>query len=201
MKLIGLTGGIGSGKSTVAGLFRTLGIPVYESDARAKFLMNEDLNVREQIIQLLGTEAYTIDQQLNRSWVASKVFMDPSLLKQLNAIVHPAVYKDLKRWANEEPQYASPYLLQESAILFEEELISRLQAIILVVAPEETRITRVMKRDGSSDEQIRNRMKFQWPDEKKIPLSDFIIYNDYERPLISQVMDIDLMIRNIRPTA
>lgn len=201
MKLIGLTGGIGSGKSTVAGLFRTLGIPVYESDVRAKTLMNGDNELREQILHLFGNEAYTNDQHLNRSFLASKAFSDPELLKQLNAIVHPAVYKDLQHWAKEEAQLSAPYLLQESAILFEENLISRLQAIVLVVASEETRIHRVMKRDELTEEQIRDRMKFQWPDEKKIPLSDFIIYNDGERPLIAQVMDIDLMIRNTRPTA
>lgn len=201
MKLIGLTGGIGSGKSTVAGLFRTLGIPVYESDAQAKLLMNTDKIVREQITYLFGIDAYSNEQELNRSWVASKVFTDQALLKQLNAIVHPAVYEDLKRWAQEEPQLSAPYLLQESAILFEEDLLSRLQAIILVVASEETRINRVMSRDGFTEDQIRNRMKFQWTDEKKIPFSDFIIYNEGERSLISQVLDIDQMIRNISPTA
>ena len=201
MKLIGLTGGIGSGKSTVAGLFRTLDIPVYESDVRAKLLMNENKEVKEQILKLFGPGAYSNDQELIRSWLASKVFSDPSLLKQLNAIVHPGVYNDLKQWANEELQRAAPYLLQESAILFEEDLLSKLQAIILVVAPEATRISRVMKRDNSTEEQIRDRMKFQWPDEKKIPISDFIIYNDGERSLISQVMDIDQMIRNLRSTA
>lgn len=201
MRLIGLTGGIGSGKSTVAGLFRTLGIPVYESDIRAKYLMHHDNEVKEQIIRLFGNEAYTYDQELNRSWVASRVFTDPSVLKQLNAIVHPAVFEDLKIWSSEEPQQAAPYLLQESAILFEENLISRLQAVILVVASEDTRIKRVMKRDDLAEEQIRDRMKFQWPDEKKIPLSDFIIYNDSERSLIAQVMDIDQMIKNMRPTA
>ena len=201
MKLIGLTGGIGSGKSTVAGLFRTLDIPVYESDVRAKLLMNENKEVKEQILKLFGPGAYSNDQELIRSWLASKVFSDPSLLKQLNAIVHPGVYNDLKQWANEELQLTAPYLLQESAILFEEDLLSKLQAIILVVAPEATRISRVMKRDNSTEEQIRDRMKFQWPDEKKIPISDFIIYNDGERSLISQVMDIDQMIRNLRSTA
>ena len=198
MRLIGLTGGIGSGKSTVAGLFRTLGIPVYESDTRAKYLMHHDNKVKAQIIHLFGNEAYTSDQELNRSWVSSRVFKDPSLLKQLNSIVHPAVFEDLKIWASEEPQQAAPYLLQESAILFEENLITRLQAIILVVASEDMRINRVKKRDELTEEQIRDRMKFQWPDEKKIPLSDFIIYNDSERSLIAQVMDIDQMIRNMK---
>jgi dephospho-CoA kinase len=201
MKLIGLTGGIGSGKSTVAGIFKTLGIPVYESDVRAKYLMNEDKEVREQIKRLLGNEAYIRDKELNRSWVASKVFSETLLLQKLNAIVHPAVYEDLKQWSKLEPQLSAPYLLQESAILFEENLLSRLLAIILVVASEETRIARALNRDTSTVEQVRDRMKFQWPDEKKIPLSDFIIFNDGERALITQVMDIDQMIRKIRPTA
>lgn len=163
--------------------------------------MNESNELRDQVIGLFGHEAYSSDQELNRSWVASKVFSNPPLLEQLNAIVHPAVYEDLKRWVKEDPQHQAPYLLQESAILFEEDLLSRLQAIILVVAPENIRIARVMKRDNTIEEQIRDRMKYQWPDEKKIPLSDFIIYNDGERSLISQVMDVDQMIRNIRPTA
>src|SRR6187399_929837 len=135
MKLIGLTGGIGSGKSTVAGLFRTLGIPVYESDERAKQLMNENASVRNQIIQLFGADAYAAETGLNRPLLASKVFIDPSLLKQLNAIVHPAVHEDLKTWAKENTQMSAPYLLQESAILFEEDLTKRLDSTILVVAP------------------------------------------------------------------
>ena len=131
---------------------------------------------------------------LNRLFLASKVFTNPPLLKQLNAVVHPAVYEDLKSWAEESPQYAAPYLLQESAILFEEDLTSRLFAVILVVAPEEMRISRVIRRDSATREQILDRMKMQWPDEKKIPLSDFVIYNDGERSLINQVMDINQMI-------
>ena len=200
MKLIGLTGGIGSGKSTVAGLFRTLGIPVYESDERAKQLMNENASVRNQIIQLFGADAYAAETGLNRPLLASKVFIDPSLLKQLNAIVHPAVHEDLKTWAKEDAQMSAPYLLQESAILFEEDLTKRLDSTILVVAPEEIRIDRVMKRDNHSREQILDRIKMQWPDERKIPLADFVIYNDGERALILQVRDIDVMIRQSSST-
>jgi dephospho-CoA kinase len=191
MKLIGLTGGIGSGKSTVAGIFRTLGIPVYESDQRAKILMNENTILREQISALLGPEAYFNNQELNRTWIASQVFKEPSLLRQLNAIVHPAVYEDLITWASEADQHHAPYLIQESAILLEEDLTARLKALILVVAPEEIRIDRVIKRDGITREQVITRMNNQWPDEKKIPLSDFIIYNDSQRSLIAQIRDIN----------
>src|SRR5688572_19448536 len=111
MILIGLTGGIGSGKSTVAGMFRTLGIPVYESDSRAKFLMERDTEVKAMIKQLLGDEAYLADQSLNRSWIASKVFNDQQKLDLLNSIVHPAVFDDLKEWANAPEQSAAPYLI------------------------------------------------------------------------------------------
>lgn len=197
MKLIGLTGGIGSGKSTVAGIFQTLGIPVYDSDFRAKLLMQSDEMLRTKIAALLGPEAYNDHHELNRTWIAHQVFNSPTLLQHLNAIVHPAVHEDLKKWTAEAPQLSAPYLIQESAILFEEALTARLQAVILIVSPENLRMARVVKRDNIPEEQIRQRMKNQWPDKEKIPLSDFIIYNDEDRSLIRQVMDIDQMIRMI----
>ena len=194
MNLIGLTGGIGSGKSTVAEVFMTLGIPVYESDARAKLIMADNSGIRQQIIDLLGLEAYQHDE-LNRSWIASQVFSDRDKLEKLNAIVHPAVYEDLKVWASEESQSGAPYVIQESAILFEENLTSRLKAIILVVADVETRIDRVMDRDQITREKVEERMMHQWTDEIKIPLSDYIIFNDKDRSVINQAIDIDKMIR------
>lgn len=197
MKLIGLTGGIGSGKSTVAGLFRTLGIPVYESDSRAKFLMNNDPGLRQQIVALLGSESYTSQHEINRAWIASKVFNNPPLLSQLNGIVHPAVFQDLVDWIALDTQQQAPYLIQESALLFEEDLAKRFRAIILVVAPAEARIDRVMKRDGITRDAVLRRIENQWPDDRKIPLSDFIIYNDGEHALIEQVMDIDKMILHL----
>lgn len=194
MKIIGLTGGIGSGKSTVADIFRTLGIPVYESDTMAKLLMNNNEDLKEKIKQLLGPQAYSNDE-INRSWIAEKVFVDKHLLQQLNAIVHPAVKHDAITWANDPSNGKAPYVIKESAILFEENLTEELEAIILVVAPAETRIQRVMERDHITRQQIEERMQHQWTDEKKIPLSDFVIFNDGERSLIDQVIDIDQMIR------
>ncbi len=195
MNLIGLTGGIGSGKSTVASIFRTLGIPVYESDPRAKYLMNSNSVIRKKITDLFGAEAYSSPQELNRSFIASLVFKDKALLDKLNAIVHPAVYQDLVDWASRPEQISAPYLIQESAILFEEELTDRLQGIILVVASEELRISRTINRDKVTREEVLQRMMHQWNDEKKIPLSDYVIYNDEEKSLIGQVTDIDQMIR------
>ena len=201
MNLFGLTGGIGSGKSTVAGIFTTLGIPVYESDIRAKHLMNTNDDLRKKIVNLFGPEAYSSNLELNRSWIADRVFSDRVLLKQLNAIVHPAVHDDLWEWSAQPEQRSSPYLIQESAILFEEDLTGRLNGIILVVASEEIRISRVMERDTVTRDDVLNRMKHQWPDERKIPLSDYIIYNDKDRSLINQAKEIDLMIRNSIPLA
>jgi len=196
MNLIGLTGGIGSGKSTVAGIFKTLGVPIYDSDLRAKYLMNSKEGLREKIIDLFGPDAYSANRQLNRSWMASRVFTDRDQLNKLNAIVHPAVYEDLLEWASQPEQLLTPYLIQESAILFEEDLTGRLKGIILVVASEETRLSRVMNRDNITRNEVIKRINHQWPDNKKIPLSDYVIYNDGDRPLIGQVTDIDKMIRS-----
>ena len=196
MKLIGLTGGIGSGKTIVADIFRTLGIPVYVSDERAKILMHADETVKNQIITLFGPKAYHEDGQLNTTWIASQVFNDREVLHQLNDIVHPAVFLDLQQWASQASQVAAPYLIQESAILFEADLTKRFDAIVLVVAPEAIRIQRVMQRDGASKEAAMARMNNQWPDAEKIVRADFVIYNDGLRALIPQVTDIDQMIRS-----
>ncbi|MGB4847443.1 MAG: dephospho-CoA kinase [Saprospiraceae bacterium] len=196
MKLIGLTGGIGSGKTTVASIFTTLGIPVYNSDARAKLLMNANEELRKKIIDLFGQEAYSDNLELNTSWMASRVFNDREQLLKLNSIVHPAVFKDLVEWSSQPEQLTAPYLIQESAILFEENLTDRFDGIILIVASEEIRVSRVMQRDNVTRENILQRISNQWPDEKKIPLSDFVIFNDGVRLLIEQVRDIDQMIRN-----
>ncbi|HZV43549.1 MAG TPA: dephospho-CoA kinase [Saprospiraceae bacterium] len=194
MKIIGLTGGIGSGKSTVADLFRTLSIPVYESDARAKNLMNTNAELRNKIEKLLGPQSY-INGEINRPWIAEKVFGNKDLLQQLNSIVHPAVRTDAVTWANAPEQANHAYVIKESAILFEENSAEQLDGIILVVAPIAIRIERVMKRDGISKDQVDERIQHQWTDEMKIPLSDYVVYNDGERSIIEQVIDIDRMIR------
>jgi len=194
MKIIGLTGGIGSGKSTVADLFRTLSIPVYESDARAKNLMNTNAELRNKIEKLLGPQSY-INGEINRPWIAEQVFGNKELLHQLNSIVHPAVQADAITWANSPELVNSPYVIKESAILFEENLAEQLDGIILVVAPVTIRIERVMARDGMTKDQVEERIQHQWTDEMKIPLSDYVVYNDGERSIIEQVIEIDRMIR------
>jgi dephospho-CoA kinase len=194
MKRIGLTGGIGSGKSTVAQLFRSMGIPVYDSDARAKAIMHTDPGVKASILALFGDKAYS-NEELNRTWIAAQVFGHAERLQQLNAIVHPAVREDILQWAATPAIMSAPYVIHESAILLEEQLTHDLAAIILIVGPESTRIQRVMERDQVSADQVRDRIRHQWPDERKIPLSDFVIFNDGHRSLVHQVRDIDRLIR------
>jgi dephospho-CoA kinase len=173
MLIVGLTGGIGSGKTTVGKLFTELGVPVYNSDREAKRLMEESGKVREAIKELLGEQAFHGNRP-DRAYIAGKVFGNKGLLDRLNAIVHPAVREDFKKWAGKQK---APYLIQEAAILFENGSYHELDKIILVCAPREERIKRIGERDGSSREEIEARMAHQWDDDRKIALADFVIEN------------------------
>ncbi|AXT50112.1 dephospho-CoA kinase [Aquimarina sp. BL5] len=173
MKVIGLTGGIGSGKSTVAKMFAELGVPIYIADDEAKKLMNEDVGVKNHIIDLLGVNSYT-EQELNRSFIADKVFNNKELLEKLNAIVHPAVATHFTKWKSKQK---SEYVIKEAAILFENDSYRQCDYTILVTAPKEIRIERVLKRDNTTRLQVLARMKNQWEDSKKTPLADFVIIN------------------------
>lgn len=173
MKVIGLTGGIGSGKTTVANFFKELGIPVYIADDEAKSLMNTSTEVKSRIIGLLGEKAYP-DGILDRKYVAAQVFNSPDKLEKLNSIVHPAVATDFENWKNSQN---SPYVIYEAAILFEKGGHKKCDAVILVTAPYEERIKRLKNRDKSSEEDIEARMKHQWSDSKKRKLADFEIKN------------------------
>jgi dephospho-CoA kinase len=173
MRKVGLTGGIGSGKSTVAGYFRDLGVPVYNSDQRARALMEEDDGLRKAISELLGAKAYGATG-LNREYIASRVFKDDALLQALNQLVHPAVRKDFLTWSG---QQKAPYILQEAAILFENGAYKGFDRMILVTAPKEIRIRRVMERDSVTREAVEARMENQWETSRKIPLTDYVIEN------------------------
>lgn len=178
MKYVGLTGGIGSGKSTVAKMFMQLGVPVYNSDERAKHLMNNSTDIKKRLVELLGKESYK-EGQLNRAFVAKKVFNDTELLAQLNAIVHPVVREDFLNWAN---QQDFCYVIQETALLFENEAQNLYDYVILVTAPKEERISRVVNRDSVTREQVIARMDNQLEDDEKLNLSDYVVENiDIER--------------------
>lgn len=173
MKIVGITGGIGSGKTTVAKIFETYGIPVYYADDEAKKLNDTSPIIKEGLTTLFGERIY-ISGKLDRSLLASKIFLDKELLQKVNSIIHPQVAKHFKEWVSVQK---SPYILKEAAILFESGGDKHCDKIILVTAPENIRIDRVMKRDRISKEQVLSRMKNQWDDEKKRRLSDFIIEN------------------------
>ncbi len=191
---IGITGGIGSGKTTVASIFKKLGIPVYDADTRAKEIMVEDPDVRKAIIALAGEKTYDQTGALDRKYLADRVFHDDSLRKELNAIVHPAVHLDFRKWA--EKQENAPYVLDEAALIFESGGYRNLDRMILVTAPHEMRINRVMKRNGLDRASVEARIEAQWTDLEKLPLSDFVIVNDQQTSLIRQVMEIHELLLN-----
>ena len=173
-KIIGLTGGIGSGKSTVLRLFAEKNAPYYIADIEAKMLMESDAGLRKKIIEYFGEQAYNDDNRLNTGYIASIVFTQPEELKALNAMVHPVVHADFLSFAK---KIKVPYLIYENAILYESGADAFCDAVILVTAPEEERIRRVMFRDGVSEQQVRDRIRNQWSEERKKALADYIITN------------------------
>lgn len=174
MKVLGLTGGIGSGKTTVANMFRDLNIPVYIADEEAKKLMNEDPEVIKKIRAIFGEAAYT-SGNLDRKFLAEQVFKNNELLEKLNSIVHPAVGKNFEDWKKHQK---SIYVVYEAAILFEKGGYKKCNKNLLITAPHEVRMQRVINRDNTTSTEIQARMNHQWPDEKKEKLADFIIVND-----------------------
>lgn len=186
MKVIGITGGIGSGKSTIARVFISMGFPVYNSDIRAKELINSQTELKEAIKQVFGQNIYT-EQGLDRKKMAKIVFNNPEELKKLNQLVHPAVGKDFDEWKNRQ---TSGFVLKEAAILFETGIYKSLDKIILVTCDKEIRIARVMQRDSETREAILARMDNQWSDKKKTELADFVIDNSGKTLVIPQIISI-----------
>ena len=174
MKIVGLTGGIGSGKTTVLNYFKSFGIPVYIADKEAKALMNRSKVIRKKLIKLFGEAAYK-DGTLNKPYLSSKIFNDKTFLAKMNAIVHPKVASHFKRWLKKQD---APYVIKEAAIIFEHKLESQYHYIITVIADENLRIQRVIKRDNTSKEKVENIIKNQLSDAEKIKKSDFVITNN-----------------------
>ena len=187
-KLVGITGGIGSGKSTVAKIFEILGIPVYYADDKAKSLMNHDSELKEQIIQEFGEESYNSEGDLNRKYLASTVFSDPEKVKKINSLVHPAVGRDFETWASIQ---STSYVLKEAALIFETGGEKKLDAVINVSSPLKIQVNRVLMRDPHrSLEQINQIIDQQIPDEDKNERADFVIKNTENKMLIPQVLEI-----------
>ncbi len=185
MLKIGLTGGIGSGKTTVAQIFEVLGIPVYYADDAAKKLMDEDENLKQQIIQHFGIESYT-NGTLNRSFLSEAIFSDPKKTALINSIIHPATIADAENWMNNQ---TAPYAIKEAALIFEADADKMLDLVIGVYAREELRIKRVMVRNNISSQAVKLRMKNQMDEEVKMSLCDAVILNEEEDLLIPQVVE------------
>lgn len=181
---IGITGGIGSGKSIVSRIIRTMGYPVYDSDTRAKELMETNPEIREKLIEAFGEDSFE-NERINRKYLAQRIFQHPSDRETINGIVHPVVRADFSHWALAQ---SSPFVFQESALLIETGGFRLLDATILVVAPLEERIRRVTERDNAPESAVRERIESQMSDSEKLPLADYVIDNSGEELVIPQVL-------------
>ncbi len=187
MKKIGITGGIGAGKSLICKIFKLKGIPVYDADYYAKWIMHNDKNVKSEVLTLFGDSAYQ-DGALNRKYIASIVFKDKDKLATLNSIVHPAVAKHSEEWM--EAHHTFPYVLKEAALLIESGSYQSLDQLILVSSNEETRIQRVMKRDGVDAAEVKSRIARQMPENEKVQFANHVIFNNDDQLVIPQINTI-----------
>jgi dephospho-CoA kinase len=184
---VGITGGIGSGKTTICKIFETLDIQVYYADDRAKYLMSNDLTLISGIKSLFGNEAY-LDKKLNRKFISDIVFNNPEKLKALNNLVHPAVQKDGIEWHNS--QQNTPYTLREAALLIESGTYKHLDKLIVVIADESLRLERVIARDNTDINSVKKRMQQQMQDDERLKYADFVIDNNGQNSLLNQVYSI-----------
>ncbi|MBE9601791.1 dephospho-CoA kinase [Pedobacter sp. MC2016-24] len=189
MLKIGITGGIGSGKTTVCRIFETLGIPVFYADTVAKQIMVTDPILVAGVKQAFGEDSYLADGTLNNKHIAGIVFNNALELEKLNGLVHPAVFRAFDSWIQQVPDTV-PYTLKEAALLFESDSYKMCDQTVLVIAPIETRLQRVMARDGVSEAQVRARMDKQLSDEQKMKMADHLIYNNETDSLIAQVLKL-----------
>lgn len=186
MLKVGITGGIGSGKTTVCRVFEVLGIPVFYADDAAKSIMHTDALLREDIIKGFGKDSYTVNGELDRKYIAAIVFNNSEQLFKLNSLVHPAVFRAFDRWVAE--QEGVPYVLKEAALLFESDAHKMCDQSILVKSPEALKIKRIMARDQTTAEEVRLRMERQFSDEQKKKFADHIIINDEQMLLMPQIL-------------
>ena len=192
---VGLTGGIGSGKSTISKILINEGFSVYSSDERAKWLMNNDDNLKSNIISIFGEKAY-LKEFLNRDYISSKVFNDLSKLRELNNLVHPLVAIDYENWLSH--QNSKDFVFKEAAILIESGSFKDMDKIIVVSCPEKTRLERVLKRDGNSSESVKKRMQNQISEAEKIKYADFVINNfGSESDLVLEVEFVISELKNL----
>tara|TARA_B110000908_G_scaffold134102_1_gene158426 strand:- start:1524 stop:2111 length:588 start_codon:yes stop_codon:yes gene_type:complete len=188
--IIGITGGIGSGKTFIGKKFKEFGVPVYNADERAKFLMESDSELKSKLINYFGNEIYS-NSKLNKKLLAEKIFNNKKDLKFINSVVHPAIDRDTKLW--EEENKDKSYLIKEAALLFENKSYEQLDKTILIFAPEDERILRVMKRDRTSKEQVLSRINNQMADLDKMENADFVINNNGKNQIDKIVMKMNML--------
>ncbi|MGM0619575.1 MAG: dephospho-CoA kinase [Bacteroidota bacterium] len=186
---IGVTGGIGSGKTTVCKVFKLLGAPVFEADEAAKQLLDNDRQVKSGLIHLFGDNIYTSNGTIDRKKLAGIIFDDKIQLSKMNELVHPAVRKNFENWVKQHEHCS--YVIHEAAILFESGFYKIMDYTILVTAPENERIERVMKRDNVSRQKVKERIKNQFPEDKKQELANLVLTNDNKNLLIPKIIEID----------
>ena len=196
MKTVGLTGGIGSGKSFVATIFSSIGIPIYSSDIEAKKLMTESNTVVKGIKSIFGPQAYLKDGTLNKKLITSLIFTDKDKLERINQVVHPAVRKDFRKWANQQGNV--PYVINEAALFIENGNYQNFDLLISVLSPMELRIQRLQIRDQIKRSEILLKINNQSSDQEKIAKSDYLVYNDKAQTLLDQISRIHLLISKPR---
>lgn len=187
MRVFGITGGIGTGKTFILKKIIKAGYPAYSADERAKALMEENETLRQEIIALFGNEAYTATGRLNRPYIASRIFHTPELRARLNALVHPVTIMDFAQWVQAKVAEGHVAAFKEAALTIEAGAFPGLDALLLVYAPLRVRIERLCRRDGLSEEEIRQRLRAQWPEWKKASYADFILINDGYLPIEPQL--------------
>mgnify|MGYP003683525081 CR=1 FL=1 len=186
MLKVGITGGIGSGKTTICNLFKNLGVPIFSSDIEGRIILNEDEEVRAEIVKTYGKDMFFSDGTLDRARMVTLIFSDPKALEHVSSLVHPKVQKRFEKWCAK--NVGRPYVIKEAAILFESGHYHDLDKIINVFAPKEVRLERVISRDKTIKEDVMKRMRFQYSDEERNQLADFIIMNENIDDLMPQVM-------------
>lgn len=196
MLSVGVTGNIGSGKSTVCSIFQWLGVPIYEADLAVKRLYGEHEGLKKSLLSLLGDGAYNSNGDFDTAWVRQRVFANDALRSALNALVHPIVFNDFARWCGEKKAQNHPYVIKEAAILFESGADATVDLVVGVLAPLDVRRQRVLARDHMSEGEFERRVQAQWPQEKWLKRCDFIIHNNGESSLIKQVVEIHHRLMN-----
>lgn len=196
-KIIGITGGIGSGKSIICKVFALLGVPIYEADTQARYLMNTNVEIIKSLKNVFGENIYTQNGELDRRFVATEIFSYPEKVLLLNSIVHPKVAEDFKNW--KEKHEKSEYVMNEAALMFESGSYKRMDKVVTVFSPLTLRKKRIKLRDTQrTDQEIENIIQKQLPEEEKLERADFVIENDEKKALLPQILQLDYLFRNLK---